>query len=138
MKATKRIIVAIALIGLLFTVSGCDSIFAGLFGKITVKFTTYDTSIWTIKVRETGTTAWTEVTMKDEDGNTLYSVSGWDSTRPDTAYFDLPSAGEYDIAVYDVLGTEMDKLEGVDASLEIDTDYDYLMYLSSNDVLSFY
>ena len=138
MKAVNRIIVAAVLMGLLFAVSGCDSIFSGVFGKITVKFTTYDMSIYGIKVRETGTTAWTEVTMKDEDGNSLLNVSGWDSTLPDTAYFDLPGAGEYDIAVYDIFGTEVDMLEGVDASSEIDADYDYLMYLSSNDVLSFY
>jgi len=138
MKAVRRIIVSAVLIGMLFTVSSCDTLFAGMLGKITVKFTTYDESIYTIKVRETGTTEWTEVALKDDEGNTLYSVSGWDSTLPDTAYFDLPSAGQYDIAVYDLLGTEVDRVEGVDATTEIGPEWDYIMTLSSSDVLSFY
>ncbi len=99
--------IALVVVSLVLVIAGCD--FLGLSTYTVRIYADYDsTSIWDVKYRRSGTAEWTSADLEDDNGDSVYSVSGWDTDRPDIAYFDLPGTGTYDFAVYDVSDNQID------------------------------
>lgn len=100
---TGLLVGALALL-LTLALSGCGSL-----GRYTIQIRTWDEllAIYTVQYRESGTTEWSDANMFDEDGGSVLSIVRGDSSRSDTAYFDVPGAGTYDFRALSILGNEV-------------------------------
>jgi hypothetical protein len=102
--------------------SGCD-----LFSTITVKVTNNNSWIVEVYYRDAGASDWTKATTVD--------------TTDNEETFDLPAPGNYDFKVQDWVsgGDYVDQtLLDQDCSLDIDSEVDYYMTVSSTGTVSFY
>ena len=130
MKTMIRAITAILLIGVFAAISGCD--FVGILSATPETITEdYFSSVWDVKVRETGATAsateWTSVILNDSDGTVIHSIG-----INGTAYFDLPGDGSYEVAAFDISGNELVCAAGPAIVAKMVAEYDCAIHVGAD------
>jgi hypothetical protein len=103
--------------------SSCDDLF-NAFSTYTIEVRNYDSSaLYTIQYRESvsaGTeNAWENATLKDEDGNSLWSVRPFSEGSGYIGYFELPGKGTYDLRALGIGGDELG--EGIEEDCSVTT-----------------